>query len=123
MTSRRNGDDVIDWPQIFRGAALTAVIALPVLVLLRRERRPAALAAALLASLAGPVAWNAILHGVGGREFFVDAPVAVFPVSWQDTGSGVFTLAVSALILGVVLRRDRAGAVLATAATLAVVAL
>jgi len=48
----------------------------------------------------GPLLWNAILHRVEGREFFVDAPVAVMPASWQDLGSGVFAIAVAALVLG-----------------------
>jgi hypothetical protein len=34
------------------------------------------------------------------RQFFLDAPIPVFPISWQDTGSGVFTVAVAALLLG-----------------------
>jgi hypothetical protein len=34
-------------------------------------------------------------------EFFTDAPIVVLPVSWQDTGSGVFTIAVAALALGI----------------------
>lgn len=48
----------------------------------------------------GPVAWNAILHATAANQFFVDAPVPLFPVSWQDTGSGVFALAALGLILG-----------------------
>ena len=40
------------------------------------------------------------MHRVGGNEFFVDAPVAVMPASWQDTGSGVFAVAVATLVLG-----------------------
>jgi len=40
-----------------------------------------------------------ILRHTGGR-FFVDAPGLVFPISWEDTGSGVFATAVSALLLG-----------------------
>lgn len=31
-----------------------------------------------------------------GEQFFTYAPVIVFPVSWQDTGSGVFALAAAA---------------------------
>jgi hypothetical protein len=30
----------------------------------------------------------------------VDAPIPIFPISWQDTGSGVFALATLALFLG-----------------------
>jgi hypothetical protein len=40
------------------------------------------------------------LNRLDAREFFVDAPIPVFPISWQDTGSGVFGLAVAALLLG-----------------------
>ena len=56
----------------------------------RRDRRYDVLAAAAVSGAAGPFLWNPILHRVGGSEFFVDAPVAVMPASWQDTGSGVF---------------------------------
>lgn len=34
------------------------------------------------------------------RAVLHDAPVPVFPVSWQDTGSGVFALAALAPLLG-----------------------
>jgi hypothetical protein len=34
------------------------------------------------------------------QQFFTDAPIPVFPISWQDTGSGVFALAALTLILG-----------------------
>ena len=52
-----------------------------------------------VAAATGPFAWNAILRHTGG-DFFVDAPLVVFPISLQDTGSGVFALALSALLLG-----------------------
>jgi hypothetical protein len=32
--------------------------------------------------------------------FFVDAPFAAVPASWQDTGSGVFATAAATLVLG-----------------------
>jgi hypothetical protein len=46
------------------------------------------------------VGWNAILHATHADQFFHDAPIPVFPISWQDTGSGVFTIAVAAILLG-----------------------
>ena len=115
---------MIDWPQIFYGAALSTVVAALVFVFVRRERAAVVLVPALAATFLGPLAWNAILHraATDADGFFVDIPFKPFPVSWQDTGSGVFTLAVASLFLGVALRREPAGRVLSLALTAAVVA-
>ena len=115
---------MIDWGQIFYGAALTAVVAAVVLALIKRERSARVLAPALAAALLGPLTWNAILHRAATEAdaFFVDIPFKPFPVSWQDTGSGVFTLAAASLFLGIALRRELAGRVLNLALTAAAVA-
>jgi hypothetical protein len=115
---------MISWGQIFYGAALSTVVAAVVFVLVKRERRPRALTAALAATFLGPVAWNAILHRAGNPSdgFFVDIPLRPFPVSWQDTGSGVFTLAAASVLLGLALPRDPARHVLGLAALAATVA-
>ena len=91
---------MIGWGSIAYGAALSALLAAIVVALVMRERRPAVLVSAAFAAALGPLAWNAILHDVGGDRFFHDAPITVFPVSYQDTGSGVFATAAAALILG-----------------------
>jgi hypothetical protein len=91
---------VLSWATIFYGAILSAVAAALLVLGVTRDRRFDVLAAAALSGATGPFLWNAILHRVGGSEFFVDAPVAVLPASWQDTGSGVFTVAVATLLLG-----------------------
>ncbi|GAA2386524.1 hypothetical protein GCM10010255_12350 [Streptomyces coeruleofuscus] len=36
-----------------------------------------------------------MLRAAHVEPFFTDAPIAVFPVSWQDAGSWVFALAVA----------------------------
>jgi hypothetical protein len=115
---------VIGWGAIFFGAVLSTVVAGLVLVFVKRERTSRVLAPALAAAFLGPLAWNAILHRVATERdgFFVDIPFKPFPVSWQDTGSGVFALAVASLFLGVVLRRESAGRVLTLAALTAAVA-
>jgi hypothetical protein len=69
-------------------------------VLLGRERKPTILMTVAAGTLAGPTAWNVILRATNGRQFFTDAPIPLFPISWQGTGSGVFTLAVLTLALG-----------------------
>ena len=112
----------IGWGSIAYGAALSAMLAAILLALVVRERRPAVLVVAALAAAAGPVAWNAILHDVGGDEFFHDAPIVVFPVSYQDTGSGVFATAAAALLLGFTVLRAASARTLATYAAVCGVA-
>jgi hypothetical protein len=107
---------VISWGSIAYGAALSAAAAAAAVALILRERRPAVLLAAGLAAAAGPFAWNAILRDAGGDGFFVDAPFAALPASWQDTGSGVFATAAAALILGLGPLRGASGRRLALVA-------
>ena len=99
---------MLSWATILYGALLSAVAAALLVFGVCRDRRVDVLAAAALSGAAGAFLWNAILHRVGGNEFFVDAPVAVMPASWQDTGSGVFALAVATLVLGFGPLRDEA---------------
>lgn len=91
---------MISWSTIAYGAALSAVLAGVLVALAARGKRVSAGACAALGAAAGPVAWNAILRATHASTFFTDAPVTVMPASWQDTGSGVFALAVTALLLG-----------------------
>ncbi len=100
---------LISWGSILYGALLSAVAAGLLVFAFKRFRRFDLIAAAALAGALGPLLWNAILHRVGGSEFFVDAPVAVMPASWQDTGSGVFAVAVATLVLGFGPAREEAG--------------
>ena len=90
---------VLSWSTILYGVALSALGA-AVLTALVRPRRPAVIAAAAVGAFAGPLAWNAILRATAADSFFIDAPIAVLPASWQDTGSGVFAVAATALVLG-----------------------
>lgn len=91
---------MLGWGQIGYGAALSALVAGLLVAAVLRGRRPLVIATGALAAAAGPVAWNAILRATHGDEFFTDAPLVIFPVSWQDTGSGVFALATAALAFG-----------------------
>lgn len=91
---------MLEWATIFYGAVLSAVLAGLVVGLIARQARLTAALTSAAGALIGPVAWNAILHVTAAQQFFVDAPIPVFPVSWQDTGSGVFTAAATSLLLG-----------------------
>jgi hypothetical protein len=91
---------MLSWFQIGYGAILSGLLAGIALFFLARPRRLPVATAGTLATIAGAVAWNAILHAAHGNQFFTDAPVVVLPASWQDTGSGVFALATAGLLLG-----------------------
>ncbi len=87
---------MISWPQILYGVALTA------------WARPCSPSRCPLAPPgagrnggrgggAGGPGWQVVLPLTHARVFFTDLAFRSFPVSWQDTGSGVTTLAVTAL--------------------------
>jgi hypothetical protein len=91
---------MISWSTIAYGAALSALLAGVLVAIAGRGRRLSAGLSAALGAAGGPVAWNAILRATHANTFFTDAPITVMPASWQDTGSGVFALAATALLLG-----------------------
>lgn len=87
------------WGATIWGILASAALALIGARFLLRERRLPVLAATALAALLGPLLWDLVLRHTGGK-FFVDAPGYVFPVSYEDTGSGVFATAIAVLLLG-----------------------
>ncbi|SDX59772.1 hypothetical protein SAMN05661080_00513 [Modestobacter sp. DSM 44400] len=91
---------MLAWSTIIYGAILSGVLAAVAAALLSPTRRVLVTLTVGLTTLLAPTAWNAILRATHAHEFFTDAPLAVLPASWQDTGSGVFTIALTALALG-----------------------
>jgi hypothetical protein len=87
------------WGAVAFGVVLSGILAAVALALISRERRVTVLGGAALAAAVGPLAWDLILRHTGG-DFFVDAPGLVFPISFEDTGSGVFATAVAVVVLG-----------------------
>jgi hypothetical protein len=87
---------MLSWASIIYGAALSAAVAGVALAALARPRQPTVIFTGVLATAAGPLAWNAILRATHASQFFTDAPLRLLPASWQDTGSGVFALAATA---------------------------
>jgi hypothetical protein len=87
------------WGATIWGVLASAVLAVIGAWFLLRERRPPVLITTASAALLGPLLWDLILRHTGGK-FFVDAPGYVFPVSYEDTGSGVFATAIAALLFG-----------------------
>src|SRR5258706_6059036 len=87
------------WGAVAYGVALSVLLAVIAVRLLLHERSSSVLAIAGGAAGLAPLLWDLILRHTGGR-FFTDAPGLVFPVSYEDTGSGVFATALSALAPG-----------------------
>ncbi len=87
------------WGATIWGVLTSAALALLGVRFLLKERRISVLGASAAAALLGPLLWDLILRHTGGK-FLVDAPGYVFPVSYEDTGSGVFATAIAALLLG-----------------------
>src|SRR3954447_24726283 len=98
---------------------MTAAFTTLALVVIGRERHPTVLIAAIAASALAPIAWNAVLRATHAAEFFTDAPIAVVPASWQDTGSGVVPFAAVAAVLGVGPARDQPAKRVVTLAAIA----
>lgn len=98
------------WTTMAYGAALSAVLALVLGAVAARERRPAVLTSAASAALLLPLAWNTILRLTAATDSFShDLPLRIFPISWQDAGSGIFTLAGASLAFALLTaRRDPA---------------
>jgi len=89
----------VDFSQMLFGAVLSCLVALLFTVALR-ERHIGILVTTGLAALVMPLIWNSILNVTGAIGVFSrDLPFPAFPISWQDTGSGVFTLAGASVAL------------------------
>ena len=87
------------WGAVVFGVIASAVLAGLLVWLLLHERRPSVVLTAAVAALLGPLLWDLVLRHTGG-DFFTDAPGHVFPVSFEDTGSGVWATAIGAVLLG-----------------------
>ena len=97
----------VAYSQMLYGAVLSAALAAILVAFAGNRRRPAVVLAAGLAALVMPLAWNLILRKTGATGlFFHDLPFKPFPISWQDTGSGVFTLAGASVALSLWAARD-----------------
>ncbi|HLM06504.1 MAG TPA: hypothetical protein VK402_15095 [Blastococcus sp.] len=108
---------------ILYGVGLTAAAEAVLAVVVPRWRRPLLVATAAAVGFLAPLAWQLVLRATHAREFFTDLPFRPFPVSWQDTGSGVAALALGAVVLAYgPMRRDTPAAVATMALALGVVA-
>lgn len=91
----------MDLSTMLYGATLSALLAGTLVALTAGPHRVATTLVAVAAAFLGPLAWNSVLRSTEATGAFShDAPFPPMPISWQDTGSGITTLALAALLLG-----------------------
>ena len=90
---------VLPWPRIVFGSIIGPAVGVALLYLLG-ERQPRTLAVAAVAACAGTWLWNTMLNIRHATTIDGDIPFRPFPISWQDTGTAIFTFAtVSGVLL------------------------
>ena len=97
--------------------AIAGLLAGAALALWPWMRRQGRFVGAAVATAAGMMAWNFVLHRSNTSSLNVDAPV--IGLSWQDVGTGVWTCAATALTLGLITARDEPARRVAGAAGIA----
>jgi Family of unknown function (DUF6518) len=99
---------VLPWSHVIFGSLVGPAVGVAVLWLLR-ERDPRALVAAALGVCAGTWLWNTMLNIRHAKTIDGDIPFRLFPISWQDVGTGVFSFAFAAAIMLATTHRDEPG--------------
>jgi hypothetical protein len=90
---------MLAYAQILYGVALTAGGVTVLTLLVPRWRRVALVLTAVVVAPLAVLAWQFVLRATHASQFFTDLPFRLFPISWQDTGSGVAAFALTALVL------------------------
>ena len=83
---------VLPWSHIAGGSIAGTVIGLVILFAIG-ERDTTTLAATAAGVMAGTWLWNAMLNIRHATVIDGDIPFKPFPISWQDTGTGIFAFA------------------------------
>jgi hypothetical protein len=99
---------VLPWSHIVFGSLIGPAVAVVALVVLR-ERQPRTLLTVAVGTCAGTWIWNTMLNVRHAGEIDVDIPFRLFPISWQDTGTGVFSFAAATLLLLATVHRNESG--------------
>jgi hypothetical protein len=90
------------------GLALTALFEVILTLAVPRWRRPAFVATTTVVAVLAVLGWQYVLRATHASQFFTDLPFRPFPISWQDTGSGVVTLALTPVLAYGPMRRRAA---------------
>jgi hypothetical protein len=99
---------VLPWSQVLFGSLIGPAVGVVVLWL-AKEREPRTLLVTAGAVCAGTWLWNTMLNIRRANVIDGDLSFALFPISWQDTGTGVFAFAFAAGALLATVNRDEPG--------------
>jgi hypothetical protein len=99
---------VLPWSRVLFGSVVGSVVGVA-LLWLAKERRPPTLLVTAAAVCGGTWLWNAMLNIRHANVIDGDIPFTPFPISWQDTGTGVFAFAFAAAALLATVNRNEPG--------------
>ncbi|PXY16692.1 hypothetical protein BA062_38475 [Prauserella flavalba] len=89
----------LSYPELLGGATMTAVLEVLLMLAVPKWRRPGLIATTAAIGFLVPAGWQIVLKLTHSYEFYTDLPLKIFPISWQDTGSGIATYTVRSLLL------------------------
>lgn len=99
---------VLPWSRVLFGSILGPIVAVAALWGFRERHRPT-LAVSAVAVFAGTWLWNAMLNVRHATMIDGDIPFKPFPISWQDTGTGIFAFAFTTAALLATVHRHQPG--------------
>jgi hypothetical protein len=99
---------VVPWSQLLFGSLFGPAVGVAVLWILG-EQRLRTLATVAGAVFAGTWLWNLMLNVRSATVIDGDIPFRLFPISWQDIGTGIFALAFAAVALTATVHRNEPG--------------
>lgn len=114
---------VLPWSHVLFGSLVGPVVGIAALWVFRERHHPT-LAISAVAVFTGTWLWNGMLNVRHATMIDGDIPFKPFPISWQDTGTGIFALAfATAALLATVHRHEPGHRTLKIAGIAAVAAL
>jgi hypothetical protein len=90
---------MLSYAHILYGLALTVLGEAVLTLAVPRWRRVGVVLTTVVSAFLAVLAWQLVLRATHASQFFTDLPFRPFPISWQDTGSGVVTVALSTVAL------------------------
>ena len=99
---------MLPWSSVLFGSLVGPLIGLAVLWLIR-ERHRLTLLTAGLGVFSGTWLWNLMLNIRDAGVIDGDIAFKPFPISWQDTGTGIFSFAATTALLLATIHRNEPG--------------